>query len=111
MMVKTHPLRKQVTPYLGHTEQAATLQSEAGTRAELEVKQISHTTAKGETTWVTVAKILKKCLMALPQSGKQCANASSNPHRTIPTVSVTFEERIGKMDCPKSSKQSDRRNE
>ncbi|NEO38656.1 MAG: hypothetical protein F6J90_37450 [Moorea sp. SIOASIH] len=45
MMVKTHPLRKQVTPYLGHTEQAATSQSEAGTRAELEVKQISHTTA------------------------------------------------------------------
>ncbi|NEO91622.1 MAG: hypothetical protein F6K56_15820 [Moorea sp. SIO3G5] len=44
------------------------LQNEAGTRAELEVKQIIHTTANGETTRVTVAKVLKKCLTWKPQS-------------------------------------------
>ncbi|NEO96716.1 MAG: hypothetical protein F6K56_44070 [Moorea sp. SIO3G5] len=87
------------------------MQSEAGNRAELEEKQIIHTTAKREATWVTVAKILKKCLIALPQSEQTMWNASFYPHRTVPTVSVTFEEGIGKMDCPKSSKQSLERNE
>ncbi|EGJ30380.1 MULTISPECIES: hypothetical protein [Moorena] len=48
-----NPILEETSDSLsGHTEQAATSQSEAGTRAESEVKQISHTAANGEVTRV-----------------------------------------------------------
>ncbi|NEO00059.1 MAG: hypothetical protein F6K50_32695 [Moorea sp. SIO3I7] len=52
MQVKALPLRRQVTPYLATPRKAATFQSEAGIRAESEAKQISHTAANGEMTWI-----------------------------------------------------------
>ncbi|NEO24401.1 hypothetical protein [Moorena sp. SIO4A5] len=60
-------MKRQVTPYLGHTERAATPQSEAGTRAQSEPKQIGITGANGEVTWVKL--VLEKCLRMKPQSG------------------------------------------
>ncbi|NEQ85310.1 MAG: hypothetical protein F6K26_35890 [Moorea sp. SIO2I5] len=44
------------------------MQSEAGTRAESDTNQMGDTAANGEVTWVTVAKVLKKCLISEPQS-------------------------------------------
>ncbi|NEO41005.1 MAG: hypothetical protein F6J90_33605 [Moorea sp. SIOASIH] len=61
-------MKRQVTPYLATPSKAATLQSEAGIRAESEVNQMCHTAANREATRVTVAKVLKKCLTSKPQS-------------------------------------------
>ncbi|NEO82480.1 hypothetical protein [Moorena sp. SIO4G3] len=74
-------MRRYVTPYLGHTEWAATPQSEAGTRAQSEPKQIGITGANGETTWVKL--VLKKCLRAKPQSEEKNV-------RLYPFILMTF---------------------
>ncbi|EGJ33235.1 hypothetical protein LYNGBM3L_39880 [Moorena producens 3L] len=68
MAVKTRP-HEEICDTLSWPHRASDiLQSEAGTRAESEVNQMCHTAAKGKTTWVTVANVLKKCLIAKPQS-------------------------------------------
>ena len=52
MKVKILPLRRQVTPYLTTPSILGNMWGEAGIRAESEAKQINHTAANGETTWV-----------------------------------------------------------
>ncbi|WP_414590203.1 hypothetical protein [Scytonema sp. PCC 10023] len=54
------PLRRQVTPDLSTPSRLGNLQSEAGNRAQSEVKQEDHTGANGEMAWVK--QVLEKCL-------------------------------------------------
>ncbi|NEP53287.1 MAG: hypothetical protein F6K65_32575 [Moorea sp. SIO3C2] len=107
--MKTLPLKRQVTPYLATPRKAATSQSEAGIRAESEVKQISHTAANGEMTMDK--QFLEKCLSGKPQSGNKMWTTFPYSHSDFIESAVNSEKEIGKVEHPKSSKQSLERNE
>ncbi|NEO95787.1 MAG: hypothetical protein F6K56_38755 [Moorea sp. SIO3G5] len=66
------------------------------------------TGANGEMTWVTEAKVLKKCLRIDPQSDQHMRESIPDyPHSVFDLIAVISEEGRGKVDCPKSSQQSD----
>ncbi|NEQ86847.1 MAG: hypothetical protein F6K26_44410 [Moorea sp. SIO2I5] len=83
MVVKVHPMKGHVTPYLATPRWTAIHQSDAGNRAQSDTNQMGDTGANREVTWVTVAKVLKKCLIQKPQSDKYMRDF-------IPYISTVF---------------------
>lgn len=107
---KVPPLRRQVTPYLPTLSRLGILQGEAGNRTQSVVKQAGNNTGvNGEMAGVN--KSLKSVSSKSYNLNNQCRlhplYFSQNKH----SVAAISEKRIGKVDCPKPSKQSKERNE
>jgi hypothetical protein len=101
--VKTSPIRRDVTPNLPTPSRLGILQSEAGNRAQSVEKEAGNNTgANGGMTWAN--KSYKSVLIQSYNLNKTCRLDSLYSHSIIRVIAVNSEERIGKLDYPKSSK-------